>query len=318
VRVLIVTHTWPPESRPEHMVFVRDQVEALRRQSGVEVEVRRFEPGALSYLRAALSLRRAARRGSFEIVHAHYGLSGWSALTAGGRVVVTFHGTDLRHRTVGAMSRALARLVSLPAAVSASLARDALPGAGTRRRVAVLPCGVNLDRFDQRDRREARVTLGLDPRRPYLLFAADPARRVKRHDLALSLAAALPDAELLTLQGIAPDDVPGWVNAVNAVVVTSDEEGFGLAALEALACNVPVLSTPVGVAPLALTGVDGVLCAPFELERWLEALRPHLAHEDPRIAGRDRAQLFSSERMARRVLAAYRELAPASTSHQRP
>jgi glycosyltransferase involved in cell wall biosynthesis len=317
VRVLIVTHMWPPASRPEHMIFVRDQVDALRREPGVDVEVRRFQPGAWSYGRAALSLWRAAGRGGFQIVHAHYGLSGWSALTAGGPLVVTFHGTDLRHRVVGPLSRLLARLVSLPAAVSASLARERLPGAGARRRVMVLPCGVNLERFHQRDRRQARAALGLDPLRPYVLFAADPKRAVKRYDRALALTEALPDVELLTLQRVAPDDVPNWINAVNAVVVTSDEEGYGLAALEALACDVPVLSTPVGVAPIALTGLDGVLCAPFELERWLEALRPHVAHDDPRIAGRERAELFSTRRMAQRVLAAYREPAPASTSHQR-
>jgi hypothetical protein len=76
VRVLIVTHMWPPASRPEHMIFVRDQVDALRREPGVDVEVRRFQPGAWSYGRAALSLWRAAGRGGFQIVHAHYGLSG--------------------------------------------------------------------------------------------------------------------------------------------------------------------------------------------------------------------------------------------------
>ncbi len=62
--------------------------------------------------------------------------------------------------------------------------------------------------------------------------------------------------------------MPLWINAANAVLVTSDYEGFGLAAIEALACDVPVLSTPVGIAPYALGGLRGALCAPFELERW--------------------------------------------------
>jgi glycosyltransferase involved in cell wall biosynthesis len=127
----------------------------------------------------------------------------------------------------------------------------------------------------------------------------------------------VPEAELLTLHGVAPEDVPTWVNAATAVIVTSDEEGFGLAALEALACNVPVMSTPVGVAPVALAGLEGALCAPFDVERWAEAIRLHLHHEDPRIAGRPRAEVFSSERMARRLVAAYGELSAASTSHQR-
>jgi glycosyltransferase involved in cell wall biosynthesis len=319
VRVLIVTHMWPTEERPEHGVFVRDQVEALRREPGVEVEVRRFEPGALSYARAAWSLRRAARRGGFDVVHAHYGLSGWSARAAGGTLVVTFHGTDLRHRVVAPASRALARTVALPATASGALAREALRGAGTLRRVAVLPCGVDLERFRELDRGEARARLGLNERGRYVLFPADPARAVKRHDRAAALAAAA-DAELLSLRGVAPDEVPWWVNAANAVLVTSEREGFGLAALEALACNAPVLTTPVGVAPIAVAGLPGALCAEFEERAWLDVLRPHLQAENPRVGGRVRAELFSSERMAKRVVAAYRELVrdyAASASHQR-
>jgi teichuronic acid biosynthesis glycosyltransferase TuaC len=96
------------------------------------------------------------------------------------------------------------------------------------------------------------------------------------------------------------------------VVVTSEREGFGLAPLEALACNVPVLATDVGIAPLALAGVEGTLCAPFGREHWLETLAPHLASDDPRLnGGRARATLFGSRRMAERVLLAYRELAGA-------
>jgi glycosyltransferase involved in cell wall biosynthesis len=300
-------------------VFVQNQVEALRRRPGVEVEVRAFPPGALSYLRAAWALRGSARRGAFDVVHAHYGLSGWSALTARARhLIVTFHGTDLRHPVVGPLSRALVRLVDLPATVSALLARTGLPGAGRRRAVAVLPCGVDMERFRPLDRSEARSQLGLDPDRPYMLFPADPGRAVKRHDRAAELAARFPGAELLTLSAVPPRQVPLWINAVNAVLVTSDSEGFGLAALEALACDVPVLSTRVGIAPLVVGGLEGSLCAEFDLEQWGRVLGSHLEAADPRVAGRTRAALFSNERMADRVLAVYEELvASASPGHQR-
>ena len=117
------------------------------------------------------------------------------------------------------------------------------------------------------------------------------------------------DTELLTLVNVDPSEVPLWVNAANAVLVPSDREGFGLAVLEALACDVPVLATPVGVHPLALRDVSGALCAPYDRERWQRTLEPHLASSDPRVAGRVRAQLFSSERMAQRVLLAWETLA---------
>jgi glycosyltransferase involved in cell wall biosynthesis len=98
------------------------------------------------------------------------------------------------------------------------------------------------------------------------------------------------------------------------VVVTSEREGFGLAVLEALACDVPVLSTDVGIAPIALRGVAGTLVAPFDRDRWLDAVRPHLDDRDPRIEGRARAGLFDSNRMAMRVFQAYRALTEAGAT----
>jgi teichuronic acid biosynthesis glycosyltransferase TuaC len=312
MRVLVVTNMWPSAERPALGGFVRDQVEALTRIDGVEVVVFTIEPGgARPYPKAARALRRAHGDDRFDVIHAHHGLSAWSAIALRGAPhVATFHGTDLEHGVVGPMSRLVARLVDLPAPVSASLARVGLPGAGTRRRVAILPIGVNLERFERRDRAAARDRLGLDPAGRYLLFPADPARPEKRHDRAAELAEAA-GVELLTYGGIAPAAVPDLINAANAVLVTSAREGYGLAVLEALACDVPVLSTNVGIAPLALRGIDGTLCAPYGRDRWLAALQFHLASGDPRVAGRRRASLFDRNRMAERVFHAYAELVKA-------
>jgi glycosyltransferase involved in cell wall biosynthesis len=312
MRVLLVTGMYPTPERPGLGGFVRDQVEALRRFDDLELEVFAIEPGGNGrWVAAARELRRRYARESFDLVHAHYGLAGWSALAIRGAPhLVTFHGTDLTHPVVGRMSRALVRLIDAAAPVSVNLARlpgGGLPGAGERISAPVLPMGVNLDRFAPRDRADARQRLGLDPARPYLLFPADPARPEKRYDRASELAAAA-GAELVAYEGVGPGEVPDLVNAVNAVVAPSDREGYGLAPLEALACDVPVLSTDVGIAPLALNGIGGTLCAPYNRDRWLAALKPHLSDRDPRIEGRGRAELFDRNRMAARVFEAYREL----------
>jgi len=315
MRVLVVTNMWPSAARPASGSFVRDQVRALEALPEVDLELFAFPHGGgwRSYLRAALALHRRFAGESFDIVHAHYGLSGWSALAVPRPAarVVTYHGTDLHDAAVGPLSRALAALIDVPATVSTGLARQpaaGLRGAGITRRVAVLPCGADLDRFRPLDRRAARRRLGLDPERPYLLFPAAPGRPEKRHDRARLVADGLPGTELLNLGAVAPEDVPAMVNAANAVLVTSAREAFGLAAIEALACDVPVLSTDVGVAPVALRGVPGTLCAPFDPEGWLAAVRPLVEADDPRVAGRARARAFSSERMAERLVAAYTDL----------
>src|SRR3954470_9688138 len=307
MRVLVVTNLWPTPESPGRGGFVRDQVEALQAIDGLDVEVFTFGVGSREYLRAAAEAKRRYRKHDFDVIHAQYGLCGWTALPiTGAPHVVTFHGTDLAHRWVGPLSRALARLIALPAPVSATLARAGLPHHADD--LAVLPCGVNLDRFKRTDRREARAALDLDPDVPYLLFPAHPARPEKRFDRATELAGSA-GVELLRYEERPPEHIPLLINAANAVLVTSDREGFGRAPLEALACDVPVLATDVGIASLATEGVDGTLCAPFDLARWGAALEPHLSAPDPRVAGRARAALFDRNRLAERVFRAYQDIA---------
>ena len=259
MRVLVVMNFGPDEATPQRGRWVVDQVEALR-DLGVDVELLSFAPGRDQYLPATRRIRKLLRQERFDLVHAHYGLAGWCALLAGADpLVVTFHGTDVRHRVVGPGSRLLARRLALTAGASSALFGDEagrtglplIPG-----RNAVLPCGADLSRFAPQSRREARSALGLDPDRRYLFFPADPARPEKRADRARQVA-ELAGIEMLAGGGIEPARMSTWMNAADAVLVTSDYEGFGLACLESLACEVPVISTPL--APVSLTVITAPL-----------------------------------------------------------
>lgn len=329
MRALVISNMAPDASHPERGQFVRDQVAALRRLKGLDVEVYETPPGAAALLRACATLggarlrerfdgrrRRAVRHDGerheverrddepFDVAHGHFSLSGLPALAVRAQLTgVTMHGTDVHHPRTREATRLLLPFIDLLVAVSRPLA-DALPGRAARRRAIVIPCGVELSRFSAMSRTEARKALGLREDGPLLLFPADPARREKRHDLAAALAEAA-GAPLLTLGGVPPERVRLFVNAANAVVIPSAREGFGLAALEALACDVPVLATPVGIHESALSGLSGALCAPFDLSVWLAALKEPLRHEELRIEGRERAARFSTDRMAERLSTAW-------------
>ena len=306
MRALVVTNMYPTAERPALGSFVRDQVEALRRRDDVEIELFAFAPGLRSYPAAARELRRRFRGRRFDVVHAHFGLTAWPALAARlGPVVVTLHGNDLFHARSNRLTRAILPWVALPAAVSREFS-GLLRGAGVSRRVAVLPVGIDLRRFRPIARAEARRRLGLDPGGRYLLFPHDPARPLKRADRAREAAG---DTPLLTLGNVPPAEVPYWINAANAVLVPSQAEGFGLSVIEALACGVPAFGTPVGIHPVALDGIDGAFCAAWDRDVWRAALRPVLEADDPRVDGRDRAALFSADRMAARVVAAWHDVA---------
>jgi glycosyltransferase involved in cell wall biosynthesis len=316
VRALVVSNMLADAAHPERGRFVRDQVDALRRLGEWSVELYEFSPGVSALVRAARHLGSRYSGERFDVVHAHFGLTAWPALTVKtqGRAL-TVHGTDVRHPRTRLATRAVLPTIGLVAAVSESLIQE-IPSRRARERAQVLPCGVDMERFRPILRAQARAELSLDPHDPYVLFPADPARPEKRHDRAAALAEAV-GARLLTLGGVDPERVPLYVNASNAVLVPSEREGFGLAVLEALACDVPVLATPVGVHPQALDtlrgagGLPGTLCAPFELQRWKTALASHVSEVDPRVDGRSRAEPFSAAHMAELLAAAWRSLVAA-------
>lgn len=306
MRVLVVTNFMPDASAPQRGRWVRDQVDEVRKR-GIEVDLFEFPRGRGEYIPATRRLRALLRRERFDLVHAHYGLAGWVARLAGASpLIVTFHGTDVRHHLVGHLSRRLAWRVDLVAGVSRALfeAEDGRPGLPAVPGSAVLPCGPDLSRFEPLPRGQARRQLGLDPEGSFLFFPANPARPEKRHDRAAAVAAAC-GADLLTGGSIEPEQMPLWLNAANAVLVTSEYEGFGMATVEALACEVPVLSTDVGIARYALGGIEGCLCAPFEVDAWTALSRRHLEAADPRVQGAARAATLSAAGMAGRVVEAY-------------
>ncbi len=309
MRALVVTNMYPSPARPALGGFVRDQVEALQRIDDLDVEVHAFDPGGpKAYVRAARDLRRRFEGRRFDVVHAHFGLTAWPALAVrADKRLVTLHGNDVYHPRSRKITAPVLRRMDLVGTPTPGFAAD-VPGAAQGRPIAILPCGIDVDRFRPRDRRAAREQLGLKPGGRYLLFPYDPRRAVKRADLARELAAASDGVELLTLGNVPTHEVPLWMNAANAVICPADWETFGLACIEALACDVPVLARPTGEHAAALQGIAGTLCAEWDPERWREALAPHVEADDPRIAGRARALRYSADALAARVATAWRWL----------
>src|SRR6201994_3114434 len=108
MRVLVVTNLVPDQATPQRGRWVRDQVAEIRAR-GIEVEEFGFPRGRSHYLPATRRLRKLLRAERFDLVHAHSGRPGGSARLAGARpLLVTFHGTDVRHGVVGPLSRRLA------------------------------------------------------------------------------------------------------------------------------------------------------------------------------------------------------------------
>jgi teichuronic acid biosynthesis glycosyltransferase TuaC len=309
MRVVVVTNMYPREDRPWFGVFVRDQVEDLRRL-GVDVELFAFDgwKRRRNYLLAARDLRRSVARGGVDLVHAHYGLSG--AVAVAQRrvpVVTTFHGSDCSGEVPwqSAVSWVVAR-TSTPIFVSGHLAeRLRVRGA------AIVPAAVDTEMFRPADRAAARRRLGWSPDARYALLPGSRANTVKRADLfdaALAHAReSVPELRGASLEGLPREEVVQVMNAADVTVMTSDNEGSPVTVKESLSCRTPVVSVPVGDVPALLAGLPGCSVVARDPAAIGDAIVTAIeSGRSPEL--RLRAEEYSRPRIAQQVADVYRQV----------
>jgi len=241
----------------------------------------------------------------YDLVHAVQGVVAPLALAQPVRpVVLSLWGTDLFGR-LGPLSRWCARRAGAVVVMSPEMERRLDVAA------AVVPHGVDLDRFRPRDRSAARAELGWEDDTAHVLFPAHPARAVKNYPRARRVVAAVRDrlddrVSLDVLNGVPHDAVPAHMNAADALLLTSDHEGSPNTVKEALACNLPVVSTAVGDVAARIDGVaPGAVCrSDAEL---VDALT-RVLRERSRSNGRDAVRGLTPDRMARRLYGVYEEV----------
>ena len=304
MRLLVVTNMYPRAEDPSFGSFVHEQVESLK-AAGVAVDVYfiRGYRGRLAYLRAARELR--ARRGDYDLFHAHHAYAAAAALVAGCRpLVMTIHDnpvvtSPLYRRFARAVARRADRFVAVtPAAARALGVDDYVP----------IPMGTDLKLFHPRDKRAARRELGLDADGKYVLFAADPARRSKRYDLACEAVAMArrEDAalELLTFFPAPREKVPLYFAAADVLVVTADVELGPLTVKEAIASARPVVSRRVGDVDF-LDGCEACISVGDEPAAIAAGIIEALAMRD---VDDDAAAPYGLEAVAARLVALYEEV----------
>lgn len=306
MRVLVVTNMYPSVD-PSWGTFVGDQVASLRRL-GVDVDVLEIDGRRhrRAYLTGFLRLWEQLRRSRYDVIHAHNILSGVVARAQRSHpVVLTQHGfiEVALSRLQSALTRAFSRSMSEVIYVSSDLRAAARRPTGW-----VIPCGIDLDRFAPHPRAEARRLLELSPDEPLVLFVGDPARPEKRHGLArraVELAQReVPAARLITVRGEPHERVALFMSACDVLLLTSSTEGSPMVIKEALACNLPIVSTRVGDVPQVIDGIAGCELADATPHDLAARLVPALQRVG-RTAGRERARQFETGVAAKQVLEVY-------------
>lgn len=207
-------------------------------------------------------------------------------------------------------------------------------------RVAVIPNGIEIERFDpsRSDRGAWRVKLGI-PAGAVLIGGVGRLTWEKGFTDLIKALAALDDPHVyLVIAGDGPDwgdlrtlangldvarrvifagfveDVPGLMADLDLFVLSSLREGHPMVLLEAMATGIPVIATDIaGVGDTVVDGVDGRLVPPGDVPTLVEAMRAVLRDRESAARmgrnGRKKVQQeYTVERMVRRTAVLYEEL----------
>ena len=320
MKILIVTAMYPTPERPAFGTFVKEQVDSLKR-AGVEIDVLVSSDGGgiKGYLEAVRALRRTLREKPYDIVHAHYGLTGMVArMQARCPLVITFHGSDLlggvgshyQYTLLGTITTIISKLAGLVATQRIVVAR-LLESKLWLRSAVIIPMGVDLSLFKPMPPPKAREQLGLDSGKRRVLFVAHPRNHTKRFDIAEAAVHLLqddhPGVELLPVYDTPHHQIPLYMNACDVLVLTSMHEASPCVIKEAMACNLPIVSVNVGDVAERIDGVtDSYLC-----ERTAQdvaaKLRLALQHSR-RTNGREKIASLSLSNVAQKVITIYENI----------
>lgn len=304
-RVLVLTNMYPTAEHPAFGTFVAEQVESLRRR-GVDIDVLFINPreGKANYLRGPWLLRRQVAARPYDLIHAHYVFCGLIAATQRRLpVVLTHHGIEVLAGWTAPLARLASRLADATIVTSPAMV-EKLPGSPV-----VIPCGIDTELFRPGPREEARRALGLPPDGKLVLFAGE-LRPEKRLDLIREAVHRLQEedeaVQLIIAAGEPHARIPLYMNACDVLVLASDFEGSPMVVKEAMACNLPIVSTDVGDVRQVIGEVEGCFICRQDVDDLAAHLRAALRF-GRRTDGRARVIGLSLDAVAGRIMHVYEE-----------
>jgi len=177
-------------------------------------------------------------------------------------------------------------------------------------KVRIIPNGVDLLKFRPLDRDKCREELGWPSKCLHLLFPTNLGDPVKRFFLAKAAAEILDNSgihvEIHQLRGVPHEKVPIWLNASDAVLLTSLQEGSPNIIKEALACDIPVVSVDVGDVQERINEIEGCYIALPDPQDLADKLK--LVQAGGRVSGRVSMQELSLEKVAITFMNFYEKL----------
>lgn len=237
--------------------IVKNQGKSLE-EKGIKIEYFGVEgSGIKGYIKNISRLRKYLKTHKFDVIHAHYSLSGVVASLAGAKpLVVSLMGSDVVYsRLFTLIARFFSKHIWHTTIVKSAFLKEKI----RNQMSIILPNGVDTTLFRPMDKTDCQKRIGWDISKKHIFFPASKDRPEKNYQLARISVEAISEFDIVLhdASGVKNEEMPIYYNAANLVLLTSIWEGSPNAIKEALACNRPIISTKVGDVPWLLSGVKG-------------------------------------------------------------
>ena len=275
--------------------------------AGIDIEYFTIEgKGLLSYIKHIFFLRKKISNNKFDIFHAHYSLSAFTATLAGCKpLIVSLMGSDTKsNKFIRSIIRIIARIRWKAIIVkSASMKRDI--GINS---VHIIPNGVDLERVKPVNSNRSETG------KKKILFPTNPNKYSKNYQLAEQSVAYLREnnVSFQVVHSVSHDEIIQELNNADVLLLTSRYEGSPNIIKEAMACNLPIVATDVGDVRWVIGDTEGCYITSFKPDDIADKIKLALrfSEEKGRTNGRERIiELgLDSKTIAKKIIRIYEEV----------
>ena len=325
MNVLHVVGGLPSPERPFFQPFTKAQIDSLVNEGIVNeiVNIEGYE-SPLNYFKFVTKIKKIVKEKHIDIIHAHYGYCGMTALLAFTNVpiVLSLLGSDLlggipnSKRKTSPKDR-LERIITLNVAKRVDKiivkSKQMKENLHVKIPIEVVPNGIDFDVFKPTEIADSRKTLNISKDSFIVLFLGNPKSDLKNIQLAKNgyncfiKKYNINDSLFLNPFGISQTDVVNYLNASDVVLLTSYWEGSPNVIKEAMACNLPIISVNVGDVNEVIYNTKNCFIVPYDEIDIADKLNAIYLNKQ-RSNGREKISKLRKDLVAKKILEIYKSV----------